>query len=46
MSTVILISVAAIIVAIVGCATIWRLDQRRADEIATDPSRTSGHPRH
>lgn len=33
MVSVILISTAAIIVAIVGCAVIWRMDALRADEI-------------
>ena len=33
MASVILISTVAIIVAIVGCAVIWRLDASRADEI-------------
>lgn len=33
MFTVILISTMAIIVAIVGCAVIWRLDASRAEEI-------------
>ena len=33
MGSVILISTAAIIVAIVGCFVIWRLDASRADEI-------------
>jgi hypothetical protein len=33
MVSVILISTAAVIVAIVGCAVIWRLDALRADEI-------------
>ena len=34
MGTMILISVVAIIVALVGSAVIWRLDVARADEIA------------
>lgn len=33
MGSVILISTVAIIVAIVGCAVIWRLDASRAEEI-------------
>ena len=33
MFTVILISTVAIVVAIVGCAVIWRLDAARADEV-------------
>jgi hypothetical protein len=33
MGSVILISTAAIVVAIVGCFVIWRLDASRADEI-------------
>ena len=33
MGTVILISTVAIIVAIVGCFFIWRLDAARADEV-------------
>lgn len=42
MGSMIFISTMAIIVAIVGCAVIWRLDAQRADEIehvapATDP---------
>ena len=37
MGTVILISTVAIIVAIVGCATIWRLDASRAEEIDHTP---------
>ena len=37
MGTVILISTAAILVAIVGCAVIWRLDAARADEIEHTP---------
>jgi hypothetical protein len=48
MGSVILISTVAIIVAIVGCAVIWRLDAARADEIehmqpATAPRPTLGH---
>jgi hypothetical protein len=35
----ILISSAAAIVAIVGCATIWRFDRLRAQEISRDRSR-------
>jgi hypothetical protein len=37
MFSVILISTAAIIVAIVGCAVIWRMDALRADEIEHTP---------
>jgi hypothetical protein len=37
MVTVILISTAAILVAIVGCAVIWRMDALRADEIEHTP---------
>ena len=33
MGTVILISVVAIIVAVVGCFVIWRLDASRAEEV-------------
>jgi hypothetical protein len=33
MTAMILISTAAILVAIVGCAVIWRMDALRADEI-------------
>ena len=33
MGTVILISTVAIIVAIVGCAVIWRMDAARAEEV-------------
>lgn len=37
MGTVILISIVAIIVAVVGCAVIWRLDASRADEVEHTP---------
>jgi hypothetical protein len=37
MVSVILISTAAILVAIVGCAVIWRMDALRADEIERTP---------
>ena len=37
MVSVILISTAAILVAIVGCAVIWRMDALRADEIEHTP---------
>ncbi len=37
MFTVILISTVAILVAIVGCAVIWRLDAARADEVERTP---------
>lgn len=37
MVSVVLISTAAIIVAIVGCAVIWRVDALRADEIEHTP---------
>ncbi len=33
MGTVILISIVAVIVAVVGCAVIWRLDASRAEEV-------------
>ena len=33
MTAMVLISTAAILVAIVGCAVIWRMDALRADEI-------------
>ena len=36
MGTLILISSVAVVVAIVGCAVIWRLDARRADEVVHD----------
>jgi hypothetical protein len=39
MGTWILISSAATIVAIVGCATIWRFDRSRAQEISRDRTR-------
>lgn len=38
MLTVILISTVAIIVAIVGCFVIWRLDASRAEEIDNEPA--------
>lgn len=44
MGTVILISTVAIIVAIVGCFFIWRLDAARAEEV--DRPRTPEPPRH
>jgi hypothetical protein len=34
----------AIVVAIVGCATIWRFDRRRADEISHDRTRFDPQP--
>ncbi|MBD3924171.1 hypothetical protein IEZ26_06025 [Nocardioides cavernae] len=37
MVSVILISTAALLVAIVGCAVIWRMDALRADEIEHTP---------
>jgi hypothetical protein len=37
MTAMILISSAAILVAIVGCAVIWRMDMLRADEIEHTP---------
>lgn len=37
MVSVIVISTAAILVAIVGCAVIWRMDALRADEIERTP---------
>ena len=37
MTAMILISTAAILVAIVGCAVIWRMDAVRADEIEHTP---------
>ncbi|MCP3424037.1 hypothetical protein [Nocardioides pinisoli] len=40
MVSVILISTAAILVAIVGCAVIWRMDMLRADEIEHTPPPT------
>lgn len=44
MGTVILISTVAILVAIVGCFFIWRLDAARADEV--DLPNTPEPPRH
>ncbi|HSU01327.1 MAG TPA: hypothetical protein VLK03_02160 [Nocardioides sp.] len=43
MGTVILISTVAIIVAVVGCFVIWRLDAARAEEV--DAPRTPEPPR-
>ena len=41
MGTVILIGTVAIVVAIVGCCFIWRLDASRADEVEqSGPERT------
>jgi hypothetical protein len=37
MGTVILISTVAIIVAVVGCFVIWRLDASRAEEVDRTP---------
>lgn len=37
MTTVVLISVVAVLVAVVGCAVIWRMDIARADEIEHTP---------
>ncbi len=45
MGTLIVISSMAIIVAIVGCATIWRFDRLRAEEIAQDRERIEPAPR-
>lgn len=43
MGTVILIGTVAIIVAIVGCFVIWRLDASRAEEVEhTSPPRPAG----
>jgi len=39
MGTVILISIVAVIVAVVGCAVIWGFDVRRAEEVAHDGER-------
>lgn len=44
MGTVILISTVAIIVAIVGCFFIWRLDAARAEEV--EQPKTPEPPRH
>lgn len=45
MGTMILISVVAIIVALVGSAVIWRLDVARADEIEhVEPLRSTTSP--
>ena len=44
MGTVILISTVAIIVAIVGCFVIWRVDAARADEV--ERPNTPEPPRH
>lgn len=42
MGTVVLIGTVAIVVAIVGCFFIWRLDASRADEVEqTAPQRTT-----
>lgn len=43
MGTVILISTVAILVAIVGCFVIWRLDAARAEEVEHTPP---APPRH
>lgn len=43
MVSVILISTAAILVAIVGCAVIWRMDALRADEIEHTPPPVDPH---
>lgn len=40
MFTMILISSAALIVAVVGCVVIWGFDASRAEEIAHTPDRT------
>jgi hypothetical protein len=37
MGTVILISIVAIVVAVVGCFFIWRLDASRAEEVEHTP---------
>ena len=45
MGTMILISVVAIVVALVGSAVIWRLDVARADEIEQEaPARLAAQP--
>jgi hypothetical protein len=44
MVSVILISTAAILVAIVGCAVIWRMDALRADEIERTPPQEPRRP--
>ena len=36
MISVVLISTAALVVAVVGCAVIWRMDVARADEVERD----------
>ena len=41
MVTWILISSVAVIVAIVGCATIWRYDRLRAEQISQDSTRST-----
>lgn len=46
MGTVVLISTVAIVVAIVGCFFIWRLDASRADEVEnTSPPPPTGGTR-
>lgn len=45
MVSVIIISTAAILVAIVGCAVIWRMDMLRADEIEHTPPAPPAPPR-
>ena len=47
MGTVVLIGTVAIIVAIVGCFFIWRLDASRAEEVerTSPPPRTTDAPR-
>ncbi|WP_165807259.1 hypothetical protein [Nocardioides currus] len=42
MGTMILISSVAILVGIVGCAVIWRMDASRADEIERQPPNLDG----
>lgn len=37
MSTMILISIVAVAVGVIGCAVIWGLDRRRAEEIDHEP---------
>ena len=43
MISVVLISTAALVVAVVGCVVIWRMDIARADEVERD-TRTGGEP--
>lgn len=44
MGTVILIGTVAVLVAIVGCAVIWRVDAARADEVEHQAPDPREHP--